>query len=83
VGSDALQLLRPAPEGTLRLREVSTRVNSVKSDDPGCLDARVASADAPTTAPKRATSKRTAAPNLTLFDDTSSRSESDRARPRR
>lgn len=30
---------RVAPEGTLAAREVSTRVNSVKNDDPGCLDA--------------------------------------------
>jgi putative SOS response-associated peptidase YedK len=31
-------LLRPAPEDVLTLRAVSRRVNSVKNDDPGCLE---------------------------------------------
>jgi putative SOS response-associated peptidase YedK len=30
-------LLRPAPEDTLRAVPVSTRINSVKNDDPACL----------------------------------------------
>jgi putative SOS response-associated peptidase YedK len=32
------ELLRPAAEGVLRVAPVSTRVNSVRHDDPACLD---------------------------------------------
>jgi putative SOS response-associated peptidase YedK len=32
------KLLRPAPDGALAARPVSTRVNSVRNDDPACLD---------------------------------------------
>jgi putative SOS response-associated peptidase YedK len=32
------KLLHPAPEGVLEGRPVSTRVNSVRNDDPACLD---------------------------------------------
>jgi putative SOS response-associated peptidase YedK len=34
----AQKLLRPAPEGALAARPVSGRVNSVRNDDPACLD---------------------------------------------
>jgi putative SOS response-associated peptidase YedK len=33
----AQKLLHPAPEGLLEARPVSSRVNSVRHDDPGCL----------------------------------------------
>jgi putative SOS response-associated peptidase YedK len=33
----SLDLLHPAPEGLLQARPVSTRVNSVRNDDPDCL----------------------------------------------
>jgi putative SOS response-associated peptidase YedK len=32
------RLLRPAPEGLLAVRAVSARVNSVRNDDPACLE---------------------------------------------
>jgi putative SOS response-associated peptidase YedK len=46
-------LLRPAPEDTLVATPVSTRVNSVRNDDPACLDAPPASEPPPPPPPKR------------------------------
>jgi putative SOS response-associated peptidase YedK len=37
------KLLRPAPEGLLVATPVSQRVNSVKNDDPACLEPAQAS----------------------------------------
>lgn len=36
--SDVAKLLRPAPDDLLDLTPVGPRVNSVRNDDPGCLD---------------------------------------------
>jgi putative SOS response-associated peptidase YedK len=36
--SDLAKLLRPAPDDLLDLSPVGPRVNSVRNDDPGCLD---------------------------------------------
>lgn len=38
LAAPSLELLRPAPEGLLAARPVSSRVNSVRNDDPACLD---------------------------------------------
>lgn len=72
--SDVLTLLRPAPESYFRLREVSTRVNSVKNDDSACLDLFTPSDLAPTAEralprPKRARRPAVKSATLDLFDD--------------
>jgi putative SOS response-associated peptidase YedK len=38
LAAPSLELLRPAPEGFLAARPVSARVNSVRNDDPACLE---------------------------------------------
>jgi putative SOS response-associated peptidase YedK len=37
LGAPTAKVLHPAPEGVLEARPVSSRVNSVKNDDPACL----------------------------------------------